>query len=404
MKHMTPHLLALCASACMTPPPTPTYEGDCTPFDGSQHLILDGQSSVPRPCSTPFSLAHLTLTDGVRPDQLTFLSELESVGSLTIEGTTELTDLPAFENLHTIRVELLVYDNQKLETLNAFETLESSTFIRLIDNPALQVVHFPALTTLTVDFTLHDNPQLRQWPTLDQLETIRILDVRRNDQLETVGPMPRLAIVHDHAILEDLPRLENVRIPDPAQAIDALTLRRLPAITRLPRLRVYTELYLDDLPLLEELSFEEAPNNPLGIAFTNLSLRNLPRLTTIQGLDRLTLLNSLELIQLDALESFHLPDGPAPYGPIHLSRWTMEDLPRLRDIHVDPERFDWVFKVELANLPQLERVENLRVHSGSSLQGVDAEQAPACSPLIEPMGEVLSCLRCSTGPTCDPAP
>ncbi|MEC9440316.1 MAG: hypothetical protein VYE40_04335 [Myxococcota bacterium] len=160
-------------------------------------------------------IAILQIHSSPNLEDLTFLANLEEVGSLHIESNQSLRSLRGLENVKAITFRATIAGNDNLETLQGLENVErvgrvdEGEGLIIRNNPKLE--NLEALGSFQESFNLNiqSNNAMRSFGTLPSLELLGGISVRFNNELQDLGSAPSLRDIVKGMVIE-----KNKKFPD----------------------------------------------------------------------------------------------------------------------------------------------------------------------------------------------
>ena len=148
-------------------------------------------------------------------EDLSFLSGLEEVSTLEIEGNKGLRSLEGLENLKTITFRATITGNGDLESLKGLENLErvgkvdEGEGLTIMSNPKLK--NLEGLESLEESLFIHvqSNNAMQTFGTLPSLQVLGSLSASFNDELQDLGSAPNLRDIVKGMVIE-----KNKKFPD----------------------------------------------------------------------------------------------------------------------------------------------------------------------------------------------
>jgi hypothetical protein len=319
---------------------------------------------------------------GLTLETLAPLATLEHADLLLIYRLEQLDDLNGLERLSFNAVDLS--GNSRLRDLTALHVPESLQAFLIYGSPKLEslVPLAPLKRVTAVSLGRLGLRSLDGLQNLEELETLRIADCNELVDLRGLGTLGHEVSFFDNASLQALTGVVRSRTPS------KLTLENLPKLTALagvigPNPGSIDTLQLGDLAVLETLA------EVAGIAPSSLSVRNMPLLRDLHGLQQVRTLKYLGLGNLPALT-----DATGLAGLVRNDEYMeLSELPLLTSLA-------WLSKLESANvllvnrlngitnlrgLEKLTRVDSLTIESNlklMSLSGFSSLQSAMYAPTI----------------------
>lgn len=160
-------------------------------------------------------IAILQIHSSPNLEDLTFLANLEEVGSLHIESNQSLRSLQGLENVKAITFRATIAGNDNLETLQGLENVErvgrvdEGEGLTLMSNPKLK--NLEALESLEESLFIHvqSNNAMRSFGTIPSLERLESLSASFNNELQDLGSAPSLRDIVKGMVIE-----KNKKFPD----------------------------------------------------------------------------------------------------------------------------------------------------------------------------------------------
>ena len=255
---------------------------------------------------------HITNLDGFQ--------NIERVaGSLAIEKTVLLEDLSGLENLDTIGYTLSLYQNPRLRNTDALEGLIHQGggyvgVVQYIQNDSLERAVFPVGITKTENLQIRGNPKLEALPDMVGLDSVMgQLSIGSNSTIEDLSGLNDLSYVESMYIsgadqlttldgLDSLAKFGNrINIYDNEKLKDVVSLNKVSTVQ--PPLWVSSAyLSFSNCPELDSL-----PNFYHIDSLTRLRVNRCDKLTTINGIDSVPIIKSIEIVDNDGIVHIDLP-------------------------------------------------------------------------------------------------
>ena len=249
---------------------------NCTHIPGD--VELDG--------SINFQDDPLTSLDG--------LSNLVSIGQrLTIKNHPNLPNLQGLNNLESVDFLFLLSDCNQLKNLSGLNGLESTG---------------DAVTAFTVGLSIRSNEQLENLIGLDNFERTRLLQFNNNPQLKTLEGIESLTAINGdlsityNPMLENLDALEGVNTPvnfmyiqynDLLSSVEGL--RNIPSVVQ--------SISLTNMPKLTSISGINVGSVGNDIYLQELGVFDLTGLNALQSANRVFISDNPNLINLDGINN-----------------------------------------------------------------------------------------------------
>ena len=334
------------------------------------------------------------------------LDRLEETGNFRIIDNPALQTLAAPDTLTGISGDLIVRDNASLASLDGLENIQALAALTVINNPTLaDVTSLSSLETVEADVTITGNPQLTSLDGLGQLQQVRGLSL--SGTFDTLVPLQALETVSGRFQVHDSPNLELLGPLPSLSSVDRLELSNNDALTSLEGLIGSTGFVsviitgnaqlatLTGLEGVQELGFLSISQNPSlenlnglsnlerlvsnaggtgNASLTNnesladisslsslqsvaatLGFSQLPALSSMDGLEALQVVGTLNIIHLESLNDLSAMGQLADVS----NDMTLRDLPQLAEL-TGLEGLERVgFDLTLENIPLLTSLSGL---------------------------------------------
>lgn len=130
-------------------------------------------------------------------DSINWTGDLRKVGEFYLSGTT-VKHLAGFDSLNTVEGQLLIFGNDSLESIDAFERLDSVYGdLRIVESPLLKIVSgFDSLEFVQNALEVYSCQSLIEIPKFEQLQSCSTLHFRSLDSLKKLEGFNQLDSLH----------------------------------------------------------------------------------------------------------------------------------------------------------------------------------------------------------------
>ncbi len=281
-------LLSLLIASCKSNDDGPVYEGDLVISTLEQYNNFNYE----------YVFGTLTIENLDSPD-LSKLNSLTDVGGLTIRNCG-ITSLSGLDNLKFINKDLILANNENLESICCLNKVERVESLQIIDHPNLN-----SISGLSGIKTVNDTLRIRFAPQLASLNGLQNLNkVNAPFNINEVG-----LITLDG--LQNLREVESLYLYRLENLTDAVAWSQLTQIERSLKIEECDQLTTLSTPNLLSVNTIFLGSNPalqsvdFGTVFTDLEFVNVggsTQLEVIRGLENVNRIGLLSLTELSSLE------------------------------------------------------------------------------------------------------
>jgi len=166
-------------------------------------------------------------------DDLSNLSNIKIVSDLIVVGTN-LISLAALENLKTGR-RIGIYNNDLLESIDAFSQIETIQNLEISSNPSLKQLNaFQQLKEALLIVNISNNNQLTKLNGFGNLEIANGFSFQNNDAFLVLDEMVALRVVADFFSIRENNQLKEVVFADLTGNVAELIISNNPFLEKLP--------------------------------------------------------------------------------------------------------------------------------------------------------------------------
>jgi len=263
-------------------------------FIGTLGLIDLSEIIDLSPLSSLTKTERLTVRNTSNLESLDGLENIKTAKDLNIRNNLALKDADCFDSLETIENGFTIGNNDLLQTIKGFNSLNYSGSLIIIGNLGLQSITGFENLTETSQILIKSNPSLRKVENFNELLYIENqLNIEENDALEEIVGFSKTKVVGD----------PNV------QSFDALGMRIIQnkLLTKISGFEGLTTARVIAITVNVSLEIVNGFNNLKSIKFLNVSsnpnFSKLNAFKSIEKLENLILLGNNGIQNLDNFES-----------------------------------------------------------------------------------------------------
>lgn len=275
-------------SSCTSNDDGPVYEGDLVISTMEQYNRFDYE----------YVFGTLTIENLNSPDLLK-LNSLTDVGGLIIRNSA-MTSLNGLDNLKFINKDLILENNQNLETICCLNKVDQVGSLQIIDHPQLTSISgLSGIKTVNDTLRIRSAPQLGSLNGLQNLKTVNApfnlneIGIQSLEGLESLEQIESLYFKRLESLTNATEWTQLQIILNDLEIIECTQLTTI----NTPNLRVLPSIFLGSNPSLTDVDFGAVSND-----MDFVGIGGAPFLQSIRGLEYVIEIGQLDLTELVSLQ------------------------------------------------------------------------------------------------------